>query len=217
MRGMSTVLEATKRETGARSILTGVRNNGGTPANVYGYNTEATPISVDAKNLLKELQTNGQNAVFKLNVEGKTVNAVINEIQRCALKGHIKHIDFQAINMGEEIEVEVPVTIVGEAAGVKEGGVLTQPNRDMKIKVKPSDIPESIEIDVSNLGVGDTLSLADVREKIHFEVLHDDDYTLATVTPPTKVDEGADGEALTADDVEATGEKLDPDRPGRED
>lgn len=212
---MSTVLEATKRETGARSILTEVRNNGGIPANVYGYKTEATPIIVEAKSLLKELQTNGQNAVFKLNIEGKTVNAVINEIQRCALKGHVKHIDFQAINMSEEIEVEVPITIVGESAGVKEGGVLTQPNRDIKIKVKPSDIPEAIEIDVSNLNVGDTLSLADVRGKINFEVLNDDDYTLATITPPTKVE--ADAEAVTADDVEATGEKLDPERPGRED
>lgn len=214
---MSTVLEATKRETGARSILTEVRNNGGIPANVYGYKTEATPIIVEAKSLLKELQTNGQNAVFKLNIEGKTVNAVINEIQRCALKGHVKHIDFQAINMSEEIEVEVPITIVGESAGVKEGGVLTQPNRDIKIKVKPSDIPEAIEIDVSNLNVGDTLSLADVRGKINFEVLNDDDYTLATITPPTKVEADADAEAVTADDVEATGEKLDPERPGRED
>ncbi|KGR87942.1 50S ribosomal protein L25/general stress protein Ctc [Lysinibacillus odysseyi] len=214
---MSTVLEATKRETGARSILTEVRNNGSIPANVYGYKTEATPISVEAKSLLKELQTNGQNAVFKLNIEGKTVNAVINEIQRCALKGHVKHIDFQAINMSEEIEVEVPITIVGESAGVKEGGVLTQPNRDIKIKVKPSDIPEAIEIDVSNLNVGDTLSLADVRGKINFEVLNDDDYTLATITPPTKVEADADAEAVTADDVEATGEKLDPERPGRED
>jgi large subunit ribosomal protein L25 len=216
---MSTVLEVTKRDTGARSILTEVRNNGSTPANVYGYNTESTPISVDTKNLLKEIQTNGQNAVFKLNIEGKTVNAVINEIQRCALKGHVKHVDFQAINMKQEIEVEVPVAIVGESAGVKEGGVLTQPNRELKIKVKPSDIPEAIEIDISNLGVGDTLSLVDVREKINFEVLNEDDYTLATVTPPTKSDEGADtdAEGMTADDVEATGEKLDPDRPGRED
>lgn len=217
MGDMSTVLEATKRETGARSILTGVRNDGGIPANVYGYKTEATSISVDAKDLLKGLQMNGQNAVFTLNIEGKTVNAVINEIQRCALKGHVKHIDFQAVNMSEEIEVEVPVTIVGEAKGVKEGGVITQPNRDIKIKVKPSDIPEAIEIDVSDLGVGDTLSLVDVREKIKFDVLNDDEYTLATITPPTKVAEEAEGEAVTADDIEATGEKLDPDRPGRED
>lgn len=216
---MSTVLETTTRETGARSILTEVRNNGGIPANVYGYNTEATPISVDAKHLLKEIQTNGQNAVFKLNLAGKTVNVVINEIQRCALKGHVKHVDFQAINMKEEIEVEVPIAIVGESAGVKEGGVLTQPNRELKIKVKPSNIPDAIEIDVSNLGVGDTLSLVDVREKINFEVLNDDDYTLVTVAPPTKSEEGSDAEGgdLTADDVEATGEKLDPDRPGRED
>ncbi|MGM9950752.1 MAG: 50S ribosomal protein L25/general stress protein Ctc [Lysinibacillus sp.] len=216
---MGTVVEATKRETGARSILTEVRNKGCIPANVYGFNTEPTSISVKAKELLKEIQTNGQNAVFTLNIEGKTVNAVINEIQRCALKGLVKHVDFQAINMKQEIEVDVPVSIVGDSAGVKEGGVLTQPNRELTIKVKPSDIPDAIEIDVSNLAVGDTLSLADVREEIGFEVLNDDDYTLATITPPTKGDEGADADDadMTADDVEATGEKLDPERPGRED
>ncbi len=216
---MSTVLEATKRETGARSILTEVRNKGCIPANVYGYNTEPTAISVNAKDLLKEIQTNGQNAVFALSVEGKKVNVVINEMQRCALKGLVKHVDFQAISMKQEIEVDVPVSIVGDAAGVKEGGVLTQPNRELKIKVKPSDIPEAIEIDVTNLGIGDTLSLSDVKKEIGFEVLNDDDYTLATITPPTKASEVADADAaeVTADDVEATGEKLDPERPGRED
>lgn len=216
---MSTVLEATKRETGARSILTEVRNKGCIPANVYGYNTEPTAISVNAKDLLKEIQTNGQNAVFALSVEGKKVNVVINEMQRCALKGLVKHVDFQAISMKQEIEVDVPVSIIGDAAGVKEGGVLTQPNRELKIKVKPSDIPEAIEIDVTNLGIGDTLSLSDVKKEIGFEVLNDDDYTLATITPPTKASEAADADAaeVTADDVEATGEKLDPERPGRED
>ena len=216
---MSTVLEATKRETGARSILTEVRNKGCIPANVYGYNTEPTAISVNAKDLLKEIQTNGQNAVFALSVEGKKVNVVINEMQRCALKGLVKHVDFQAISMKQEIEVDVPVSIIGDAAGIKEGGVLTQQNRELKIKVKPSDIPEAIEIDVTNLGIGDTLSLSDVKKEIDFEVLNDDDYTLATITPPTKASEATDTDAadVTADDVEATGEKLDPERPGRED
>ncbi len=216
---MSTVLEAKKRETGSRSILTEVRNNGGVPANVYGYKTEATPITINAQELGKVFQSTGQNGVFKLDVDGKKVNAVVSEVQRCALKGHIKHVDFQAINMSEELEVDVPITLIGDAVGVKEGGVLNQPNWELKIKVKPSDIPESIQVDVSSLNVGDTLSLVDVRDKIDFEILNDDDYTLATVTPPTLPTEDVDSDDanLTADDIDATGEKLDPERPGRED
>ena len=120
---MSTVLAATTREIGSRSILTKIRNGGGIPANVYGYQTVATPIKVGAKDVTKAIQTSGQNAVFTLSLDGGTVNAVISEVQRCALKGHIKHIDFQAINMSEELEVEVPIAIVGESFGVKDGGV----------------------------------------------------------------------------------------------
>lgn len=202
---MSTVLEAKKRETGARSILTEVRNNGGVPGNLYGYKTDATAITVNERELMKIFQATGQNGVFKLSLDGKTINAVVSEVQRSALKGFISHIDFQAINMSEELEVEVPVLIVGDAAGVKEGGVLSQPNRELKIKVKPSDIPESIEVDVSALNIGDTLSLADVRDKIDFEILNEDDYTLATVTPPAE-EVDSEEENVTADDAEVTGE-----------
>ena len=183
-RSMNTVLQATKRKAGSRSNLSGIRKSGDIPANVYGYRTEATPITVDTKSFMKVIQQHGQNAIFKLNLEGQTVNVVISEIQRCALKGNIKHIDFQAINMSEELEVEVPIVVIGESIGAKEGGVLNLPNRELKIKVKPSQIPESIEIDVSSLNVGDTIALGDIRHTIGFEVLHEDDFTLATVTPP---------------------------------
>ena len=181
---MSTLLEVTKRKAGSRSMLSKIRNSGGIPANVYGYRTDATPISVDTTSFIKGIQAHGQNAMFKLNLEGQTVNVVISEIQRCALKGNIKHVDFHAINMSEELEVDVPIVIIGESIGAKEGGVLNLPNRELKIKVKPSQIPESIEIDVSALNVGDTIALGDVRDKIGFEVLQEDDFTLATVTPP---------------------------------
>ena len=181
---MNTVLEVTKRKAGSRSNLSGIRNSGGIPANVYGYRTEATPIRVDTTSFMKSIQEHGQNAIFKLNLEGQTVNVVINEIQRCALKGSIKHVDFQAINMSEELEVDVPIVVIGESIGAKEGGVLNLPNRELKIKVQPSQIPESIEIDVSALRVGDTIALSDIRGKIGFDVLHEDDFTLATVTPP---------------------------------
>ncbi|MFF5996845.1 50S ribosomal protein L25/general stress protein Ctc [Lysinibacillus sp. KU-BSD001] len=181
---MSTVLAATTREIGSRSILTKIRNSGGIPANVYGYQTVATPIQVGTKDLTKAMQASGQNTVFALSLGGETVNAVISEIQRCALKGNIKHIDFQAINMSEELEVEVPIAIVGESFGVKDGGVLMQPIHTLKIKVKPMDMPESIEVDVSTLNIGDTLSVADIRGNSKFELLNADEDTLVTITPP---------------------------------
>lgn len=215
---MSTVLNAKKRETGRRSTLTQLRKEGQLPAVLYGYNTDSTPISLDYKETAKTVQRLGYTSVFTIDVEGKKVNAVLTDIQRDALKGHVKHVDFLAVNMSEELEVEVPVTLIGTSVGVKEGGVLTQPNHTVKISVKPTDMPDHIEVDISDLAVGDTLALSDVRDKLNFTILNEDDYTLATVTPPTQVGEVDDADAdKTADDVEATGEKLDPSKPGRQD
>ena len=216
---MSLVIKATKREPGARSKLSKLREEGQLAGVIYGFNTESTPILLDYKETEKTVRRNGYAAVFQIELEGKKINAVLSEIQRDAIKGRVKHVDFLAINMKEELEIDVTFHLVGDAVGVKEGGVLTQPNHTIKIKVKPTDIPENLEIDVSELGIGDTLSLGAVRDKFDFEILSEDDYTLATVTPPAPKEEEPDTEDAekTADDVEATSEKLSPEKPGRED
>ncbi|WP_332650572.1 50S ribosomal protein L25/general stress protein Ctc [Lysinibacillus sp. 54212] len=181
---INTVLQATKRNTGGRSTLSKLRQGGKLPAVVYGYNVESIPIVLDYKQMAKAVGAHGQNSIFQLDIEGKQVNAVISEIQRCALKGHVKHLDLLSINMAEELEVDVPITVIGESIGVREGGVLTQPIRELKIKVKPSNMPDTIDIDVTYLAIGDTLSVADLRSKIHFEIVNIDEDTLVTVTPP---------------------------------
>ncbi|MEK4626718.1 MAG: 50S ribosomal protein L25/general stress protein Ctc [Solibacillus sp.] len=217
---MTTVLQAKKRETGKRSTLTQLRKGGQLAAVLYGYQTETMPISLDYKKMAKAVQQYGSTSVFKIDVDGKMVNVILTDIQRDALKGHVKHVDFLAINMKEELEVDIPVTLIGTSIGVKEGGVLTQPNHTLKVKVKPSNIPDVIEIDVSELAVGDTLSVGNVRNQFtDYTIIDEDDYTLATVTPPAPSVEEVDSEAEgnTANDVEATGEKLSPDKPGRED
>lgn len=193
---MSTALQVIKRRTGKRSELTKIRKEGKLPAIVYGFNIDSTPIAVDYKKLVKEVQKSGRNSVFKLDIEGTQVSALITEVQRCPLKGNVKHIDFLSINMAEEIEMDIPITVVGESIGINEGGVLTQPVRDLKIKVKPSEIPETIELDVSELTIGDSLSVADVRHKIDFEILNDDEDTLVTITPPFVADDDTAGQAV---------------------
>lgn len=201
---MTTVLIAKKRETGRNSTLTKLRKEGKLAAVLYGYKTESTAISLDYKETAKAVQRNGYTSVFTIDVEGKKVNAVLTDIQRCALKGHVKHVDFLAVNMTEELEVEVPVTLSGTSVGVKEGGVLNQPNHTVKISVKPADMPDHVEVDISKLGIGDTLALGSVRDHIPFHILNDDDYTIATVTPPTEVGETAGANAdLIVDGLKA--------------
>ncbi|KOY79932.1 50S ribosomal protein L25/general stress protein Ctc [Lysinibacillus macroides] len=186
---MSTVLSVKKRETGHRSTLTQLRKGGAIPAVIYGYQLESTPISISAKELKKSIQKNGQNGVFAMELEGKKVNAVISEMQQNALKEQVNHIDFLAINMSEALETAVPIKLVGESVGVNEGGILMQPNLELTVKVKPTDIPEAIDIDVTALKIGDTLTVTDIRDRVAVEIISEDDYVIATVVAPTATEE----------------------------
>ena len=209
---MSTAIQSKTRETKTRSALTALRNDGFIPSVVYGYNTENTPIAVKEGDLLKTLREVGRNGVLNLELDGKKLNVVLNDFQEDALRGEIRHADFLSIDMSEELEVDVTVQLVGDSIGEKEGGVVQQPNREVKIKVSPSDIPESFEVDISGLGIGETITVADVREKAKFEILNEDDHALVLISAPRSQ---AELEELDADTgsadagPEVTGDKED--------
>lgn len=201
---MSTAIQSEMRTTAKQSTLTQFRKNGIVPAVVYGYNTEATTISVKERDLLKTLRVTGRNGVIQLNVKGKPVNVVLHDYQSDPLKGHIHHADFLAINMTEELEVDVSVNLVGASPGEKEGGTLQQPNREVTIKVKPSEIPETFDIDISQLQIGETITIAAIREKSQYEILNDDDYALVLISAPRTQAEMDDLESETTETTETT-------------
>ncbi|MEO4053881.1 50S ribosomal protein L25/general stress protein Ctc [Solibacillus sp. CAU 1738] len=202
---MGSVLNAKKRNAGQQSTLTKLRQSGAIPGVVYGYQMESTSITVDGREFAKMLANIGQKNVFRLDVDGKKVNAVLTEIQRCALKGNVKHVDFKSINMSEELEVDIPVTVKGDAIGVAEGGLLLQPNREVKIKVAPNAIPETIEVDVTNVAIGTSLYVGDIRHQYSFEILNEDDYTLVTITPPPAEGDQENMVDATPEAIEVTG------------
>lgn len=187
---MATKMKAQKRESGTpHSALTELRNQGDVPGIVYGYQAETTPLTVSEIDLIKTLRESGRNGVINLELDGKTFNVVLNDYQMDALKGNFKHVDFLAINMSDELEVAAAVHTVGEAPGEKEGGIVNQPNREVNIKVKPSEIPDAIEVDISNLEIGDSLSVADIRGTVSYEILDDDDFLLVSVSAPRTQEE----------------------------
>ncbi|WP_203248959.1 50S ribosomal protein L25/general stress protein Ctc [Sporosarcina beigongshangi] len=206
---MSTTIQSEMRTTAKQSTLTQLRQNGIVPAVVYGYNTEATTISVKERDLLNTLRVTGRNGVIKLNVDGKSINVVLNDYQSDALKGHIHHADFLAINMTEELEVDVSVNLVGDSPGVKEGGTLQQPNREVTVKVKPSEIPETFDIDISQLQIGETITIVDIREKSQYEILNDDDYALVLISAPRTQAEMDELESEVSETSAVTDEKQD--------
>lgn len=195
---MSTVVKAQARKQKENARL---RKSGYIPAVVYGYQMDSQAIAVEEKNLSKTLREVGRNGVMKLEVNGKAVNVVMSDYQMNILKGQMIHADFLAINMQEELEVNVLVNAIGNSAGVSEGGLLQQPNRELTITVKPSNIPEGIDVDVSEMAIGDTLTVADIRDKVDYAITNDDDYTLFTVSAPR-----AEEETEETDSEEASGE-----------
>lgn len=206
---MSTTIQSEARVPSKQSVLTKLRKEGFVPAVVYGYKTEATSISVKERELMKTLHITGRNGVIQLNVDGKDINVVLNDYQSDALKGEIQHADFLAINMTEELEVDVLVHLVGESVGLKEGGVLQQPNREVTIKVKPSDIPDTFDIDISTLQIGETITVAEIRAKSKYEILNEDDHALVLISSPRTAAEmeELESEASGSAEPEVIGEK----------
>lgn len=200
---MTSKISVQKRETGTpHSKLTELRGQGIVPGVVYGYQTETTPVAVSEIDLIKTLRESGRNGVINLELDGKTLNVVLSDFQRNALKGSFEHVDFLAVNMSDELEVAVAVHLIGESPGEKEGGVVNQPNREVTIKVKPADIPDSLEVDVANLAIGDTATVGDIRGTVSYEILDEDDFILVSVTAPRSQDELDELETPAAEDAE---------------
>jgi large subunit ribosomal protein L25 len=191
---MSNAITAVKREkTGSLNVL---RKQGQIPAILYGKGLDPVKLAVDYSEAQKHVHSNG---FVDLNVAGKTHRVMVRDIQKDPIKSSILHIDFLKVEMNEPLHVEVPVHLTGEAAGVKSGGILEQHLRLVEVKALPSDIPESIEADVSHLQVGDSLLLKDIKVPDRVELLHfEPETTVATVVPPAK-SEDIDNEEKAVD------------------
>ena len=182
---MNTVIHVKKREVGKKSVLSALRKNGFVPAVVYGYQLEPVPVAVNEREFKRLLSREGKNGIISLNIEGKEVKAVVSQLQRDTTKEKYIHVDFLSIDMSKLIGIEVPIVLKGLPIGIKEGGVLHQPLRFLKLIVKPNEIPEKVEIDVSNLAIGDTLTIGDIRGKVKYTISGDDQLTLVIVSTPT--------------------------------
>ena len=193
-----------------RSEVTELRRTGQIPAVIYGYQVENTPIAVDENEFIKVIREVGRNGVIDLDIEGNTTKVMVTEYQFDSLKNQITHIDFIAINMKSEVTVEVTIEIVGEAAGTKEGGIVEQPIFEVSVTATPDNIPESLEVNVEEMEIGDTLYVSDIREKGNFTIENEDDEALVTVVPPQKEEESEeDEEAAEGEETEEAAEEKD--------
>lgn len=190
---MVTTLTVSERTDLRHSSLRELRAEGNFPAVVYGNQKEAKTIFVDEGSFLKAIKESGRNGVLSLEINGSKEKVMLTEYQQDPIKGHIVHADFLIVNMSQEMDVEVRIDLVGQAEGVKSGGMLQQTLHTVTVSSKPDDIPSSIEYDVSELKIGDSIIIADLNVEGSYTISQDEDEVVASILPPT-VDTDDDAE-----------------------
>ncbi|MFJ7729846.1 50S ribosomal protein L25/general stress protein Ctc [Neobacillus sp. NPDC097160] len=191
---MSTVLQAKERKELTYSALRKIRETGNIPAIIYGARLESKPVFVSSADLTKTIRTVGRNGVISLDVDGSKHDVVLTDYQEDAFKKEILHVDFLAVDKSSKINVDVRLVLVGEAAGVKDGGVLQQPVHQLSITSTPDNIPTQIEVDITNLQVGETVLAGDIPSAGAFTINHEDDEVIASILPPRQEEEINSGE-----------------------
>jgi len=175
------------------------------PAVVYHSGVEATPLSVDKISLNKALRT-GQ-MIFEVNVEDKNQFVLVKEIQYHPVTDEIIHIDFQKVKEDEKISLEVAVRSAGEAQGVKLGGLLVQMLNSVTVKCKPAEIPEFLEIDVTDMEMNTNLFVKDITLPEDVEMITAEDIAVVSVQEPKEEKEEAVVEATDMDESESATEQ----------
>lgn len=191
---MSAILEARERTEFRKSNLKALRDSGSIPAIVYGVNMESRPVSINSADLIKTIRDNGRNGVISLEMAGAQWNVILSDYQADPLKKEIIHADFLAVDMSTEIQVQVRIQLDGDSAGVKDGGVLQQPLHEVTISSTPNNIPQAIHVDVTNLQVGENLTVADINQGNNFQINHDDEEVIVSILPPKVEEEISTGE-----------------------
>jgi len=161
---MERKLKAERRDRTGKETSHKVRANGRVPAVVYGRGMDPIHLSVDARELYHLLHTDaGTNVLVDLKVDGDEFLALPREIQRDLIRGRFIHVDFLRIARDEKITVEVPVHIVGESHGVKEGGVVEHHLWTLEVECLPQDVPTHVEADITKLGLHESLKVSDLK------------------------------------------------------
>lgn len=194
-------LSAQQRQEKGKNAARRLRASGKVPGILYGKGIkDSLSVTVDMKELDKALHTHaGGNVLVNLDVTGdKRRTVMFKEVLRHPLSGTVEHIDLLEVQMDHRIAVDVPVHLSGKAAGIAFGGIVQHETRKLRIECLPSDIPDSIEVDITPLGVGHSFHVRDIQLKEGLKALDDADLTVVSIVAPT-----AEVAPKTAEEVQA--------------
>jgi large subunit ribosomal protein L25 len=209
------VVRAVRRDGRGKNDSRRARRNGQVPVTMYGGVGGAVSALVELRDLAAILRSDtGRNTIFTLDIEGiEATEVMFADRQIHPVKMRLMHADFKRLVKGEKIEATVPLRLVGEPIGVREqAGVLEQIVREVEIRCEPREIPEAIEVDVTNLGVHDVLHVSDIPTAEGIEILEAPDTVIATVGMVKEEPTAAapiEGDAAAEPEVIGKGKKED--------
>jgi len=186
-------LQVERRQESGKNVARRARAAGKVPAVVYGAKKETVPIYIEARQLTTAFrQGAGDNAIYLLKMAGteQTRHAMIKEIDRDPVSRALLHVDFLRVLMDVKVRVSVAVELTGTPKGVKqEGGILDFVSREIEIECLPSDIPASLPVDVSDVGMGESFRVGQIPAREGIRILDDADKVIAHVAHPAKEEE----------------------------
>lgn len=186
---MSTLV-AQERKDLTKSSLKKMRSEGEIPAVVYGRKVNTKSIFIKRADLNRVIKEVGRNGIISLNIEGNSKNVILRDYQNKALTGDVIHVDFLQVDENTEIDTKVSVVLKGTSVGEKAGGVINQALHELNITAKANDLPDSIEIDITDFEIGHTVRVADLKEQYtNFKINHEDEEAVVTVDYVKQVEE----------------------------
>lgn len=197
---MAIELAAEKRNVLGKKVKN-LRQEGFVPAELYGHEVENVHLTVSAKDLIKALKESGESSIINLNISGDKRPVLTYNIQRHPVKENIIAVDFYQVRLDEKVETTVPIELVGESPAVKEkDGVLLQVIRELNIEALPTDIPRSINVDISSLiEIDQTIYIKDLNIGKGVKILAELEAVVVTVQAKMTEDEAKAMEEKSAD------------------
>lgn len=202
-------LTVTVRESSGKGVARQLRMAGKVPAVFYGTNTESISLEVSTKTLQDILNVpGGKSNFFNLAFEGGNSEkkmAIIKDLQIDPVSDQLMHADFFELSMDKKMTATVPVSLTGKAVGVELGGTLQPIRRELEVSCLPKDLPDAIEIDVTDLDVGDSIHVDEVKLPAGVEAPHDVNFTIVVLMAPkgaAEEEEVAEGEAVEGETAE---------------
>ena len=183
------VIEAQKRIPGGKNANKRLRKSGRMPAVMYGRGREPLVVSVNPNEVKDILYSeSGRNTIFIVSVDGaERANAMVSDYQLDPVRGDLIHADFFEISMDRLLDLTVNIELLGEAEGVKvASGIMDFVTRSIQVQCLPSDIPESIKVDVSHLKINDYIRVKNIQTDAKVRILTDPEVVIVTIVPPIK-------------------------------